>query len=128
MVALEVPSIVGGERYAVQSATGCILQLLHDKVINSVHFVQRAHSQENPHDKVIFEKLDKLSHPVNTTPATQPDEFCTTEVIPRVFDILERNGDTPTEWTNLGFERALRITRFADTQLGTPTYNKLTKR
>jgi hypothetical protein len=121
-VALEVPSVISGGQYTVQSATSCLLQLLLEKVINSVHFVQRAHSAENPHDQVIFEKLRQLSDPTNTTPTPQSNEFCTTDVFPRIFDILEESGDTLKGWNDLGFERALRVTRFADTQLGTPYF------
>jgi hypothetical protein len=127
-IAVEVPSVITGGQYVNQSATGCILQLLHDEVISSAYFLQRQTSSENPHDRVIFDKMDELSSPLNTTAAPQSEGNATTEAVPRVFDVLEESGGTLTEWNHLGFERALKITRFTDTQLGTPTYTRLVGR
>jgi hypothetical protein len=51
-------------------------------------------------------------------------EPITTEVVPRVFDVLEESSDGLKSWINPSFDGGLRITRFADTRLGSPTINR----
>jgi hypothetical protein len=116
-VALEIPK-VAFSKYVVESAIGGLLTLLRDGVVNSVHFMQSRDGHGFSHAKFISEVLDELSG-FSNEPITD-----TAEIVPRVFDVLEESGDSLKPWANHSFDGGLRITRFADTQLGTPTISR----
>jgi hypothetical protein len=118
--ALEIPKLAFS-KYVIESAIGGLLLLLRDEVINSVHFMQSRDDHGFSHAKLIFKVLDKLSG-FSDEPIT--DECIATEVVPRVFDVLEESGDNLKPWANPSVDGGLRITRFADTELGTPTINR----
>ena len=105
-IALEVPSAIGGEKFAVQSATRFLLKSLVDKEITSVHFLQR-NTSDNPHDNFIFDTLNELTDSLDTTVTPQqPEESSMSRAVARGFDVFEETGDFH-EWAGLGFERAL---------------------
>jgi hypothetical protein len=110
-----------GGQYVIKSAIGCLLMLLRDKVVNSVRFMQSRDGRELSHVKLIFELLDELSD-FSHEPIL--DKHITTEVFPRIFDVLEESNDSLKPWANPSFDGGLRITRFADTQMGTPTIKR----
>jgi hypothetical protein len=127
-IAVEVPSGFTGTRppYVYTSATGCILRLLHDKAVNSVRLLNRMAVLEEPSfDKIVFAKLNQSSDPPDTTATPQPYGSPTTAAVLGGFDVLEESGASLRPWVDLGFKRALKITCFANTQLGTPISTRL---
>lgn len=108
-VALEVPSVLSGGQFTVQSATRILLQLLYDKVLTTVYFVQRTVS-ENPHDKFIFEILTQLAGSSGAKVGLQQlEDSCATNTVTRDYDVSEETGESLHNWADIGFERALKI-------------------
>jgi hypothetical protein len=81
--------------------------------------------EEPSFDKMVFAKLNQSSDPPDTTAAPQPYGSLTTAAVPGGFDVLEESGASLRPWVDLGFKRALKITCFANTQLGTPMSTRL---
>jgi hypothetical protein len=108
-VALEVPSVLSGGQFTVQSATRILLQLLYDKVLTTVYFVQRTAS-DNPHDKFIFEVLAELAGSSGAKVGLQRlEDSSATGAVTRNYYVSEEIGESLYKWANIGFKRALRI-------------------
>jgi hypothetical protein len=118
-IALAVPRNLSDLQGYCKNAPESIIALLSDKMVNTVRFLY-GHTQTNEEieTEVI---LRRVAGPLNAyLDAVVGIDGCEkTKTCTRVFDIVEENT---LSWSQLGAKRVVKITRWADTKIGSPTY------